>query len=71
MFLCGYGDKGRRLKYWVHLSCWISPCHGLFLLDTHFETYKPFTSLIFQFFSGWGKLKIIETVDTESMDMGA
>jgi hypothetical protein len=36
----------------------------------HFETYEPFISLIFQFFSGHGKLPITETVDTESADMG-
>jgi hypothetical protein len=37
----------------------------------HFETYEPFSSLIFPFFSGHGKLRITETVDTESEDTGA
>jgi hypothetical protein len=36
-----------------------------------FETYEPFIPLIFQFFSGCGKLRITETMDCESADMGA
>jgi hypothetical protein len=36
-----------------------------------FETYEPFISLIFQFFSGHGELWKTETVDTESVDTGA
>jgi hypothetical protein len=35
-----------------------------------FVTYELLISLIFQFFSGCGKLRINETTDTESMDMG-
>jgi hypothetical protein len=35
------------------------------------ETYEPFISLIFQFFSGRGKPWITKTADTESVDMGA
>jgi hypothetical protein len=46
----------RQVNYWACLSCWISPCYGPFSLGTHFETYEPFISLIFQFFSGCGKL---------------
>jgi hypothetical protein len=53
------------------LGCWISPCYGPFSLGVHFETYEPFISLIFKFFSGHGKLHITETADTESGDMGA
>jgi hypothetical protein len=37
-----YGSKGRGVKYWAHLGCWISPCFSPFLLGRHFETYKPF-----------------------------
>jgi hypothetical protein len=36
-----------------------------------FETYEPFISLLFKFFSGCGKPQIIENVDTESVDTGA
>ena len=62
----GYGDKGRWVKYWVSLGCWISPCYCPFSLGAHFETYEPFISLFFQFFfSGRGKPLI-----TESADMG-
>jgi hypothetical protein len=58
-----YGGKRRGVKYWVRLGCWISPCHGPFSLGTQFETYELFISLIFQFFSGRGKLRITETTD--------
>jgi hypothetical protein len=47
-----------------------SPCYGRFSLGGRSETYKPFISLIFKFFSGHGKPWITETADTES-DMGA
>jgi hypothetical protein len=53
------------------LGCWISPRYGPFSLSGRFETYEPFISLIFQFFSGRGEMRIIETADTESADMGA
>jgi hypothetical protein len=45
-------------------------CYGPFSLGRHFETYKPFISLISQFFfgGGGGKLWINETEDTESAD---
>jgi hypothetical protein len=36
-----------------------------------FETYEPFISLIFNFFSGRGKPRITETANTESVDTGA
>jgi len=50
----GTGTKGRWIKYWAHLGCWISPFYGPFSLDVHFETYEPFISLIFQiFFRPW------------------
>jgi hypothetical protein len=45
------GQK-KRVKYWAHLGYWISPCYGLFLLGTRFETHEPFISLILQFY--WG-----------------
>jgi hypothetical protein len=48
----GYGEKGRRVKYWAHLGCWISPCYGRFSRDARFETYELFISLIFQKFFG-------------------
>jgi len=37
----GYRDKGRWVKCWVHLGCWISPCYGPFSLGARFETYEP------------------------------
>jgi hypothetical protein len=52
---CGYGDKGRWVKYWVHLGCCISPRYGPFSLGARFETCEPFISLIFTFFSGCHK----------------
>jgi hypothetical protein len=42
--------KGRRVKYWARLGCWISPCYGPFSLGARFETYKTLISLILQFF---------------------
>jgi len=51
-------------KYWAHLGCWISPCYCPFSLVVRFETYEPFISLIFQVFSGHGKLQTTETTDT-------
>jgi hypothetical protein len=45
-----YGDKGRWVKYWACLGCWISPCYGPFSFGERFETYEPFISLIFKFF---------------------
>jgi hypothetical protein len=36
-----------------------------------FETHVPYISLIFNFFSGRGKPRIIETAETESVDTGA
>jgi hypothetical protein len=65
-----YRGKGRWVKYWARLGCWISPCYGLFSLGGCFETYKLFISLIFQYFLGHSELWITETVDTESTDMG-
>jgi hypothetical protein len=47
-----YGGKGRSVKYWAHLGCWISPCYGPFSLGGRFEAYKLFISLIFKFFGG-------------------
>jgi hypothetical protein len=67
---CGYGDKGRCVKYWARLGCWISPCYGLFSLGVHFETYELFISLIFNFFLYHGKLQTTETADSESVYMG-
>jgi hypothetical protein len=54
-----YGGKGRWVKYWARLGCWISPCYGPFLLGLRFETYEPFISLIFNFVSGRGKPRIL------------
>jgi hypothetical protein len=47
---CGYGNKGRWVKYWVCLGCWISPCYGPFLLGGRFETYELVISLIYIFY---------------------
>jgi hypothetical protein len=67
-----YGGKGRSVKYWARLGCWISPCYGPFSLGGRFDTYEPFISLIFQvFFSGRGEPRITETADTESVNTGA
>jgi hypothetical protein len=56
---CEYGDKGRLVKYWARLGCWISPCYGPFSLGVRFETYELFISLIFKFFSGRGKPRLL------------
>jgi hypothetical protein len=53
------------------LGCWISPCYGPYSLGACFETFKPFNSFIFNFFSGRGKQQITEAADTESEDTGA
>jgi hypothetical protein len=37
-------------QVWERLGCWVSPRYGPFSLGAHFETYKPFIRLIFQFF---------------------
>jgi hypothetical protein len=65
-----YGGKGRWVKYWAHLGCWISPFYGPFLFGACFETYKPFISLILQFFLGRSKQRITENAATESADTG-
>jgi hypothetical protein len=49
---CEYGGKGRWVKYWARLGCWISPCYRLSSLGARFETYESFISLIFKFFFG-------------------
>ena len=66
----GTGTKGRGIKYWARLGCWISPCYSPLSLDVRFETYELLISLIFQIFSARGKLHITETVDIESVDTG-
>jgi hypothetical protein len=66
-----YGDKGRWVKYWARLGCWISPCYGPFSFGGRFETYGLFVSSILQFFSGRGEPRITETADTESAGMEA
>jgi hypothetical protein len=55
------------------LSYWISPGYDPFSLGGPFETYELFIYLVFQcfFFSGRGELRVIETLDTESVDKGA
>jgi hypothetical protein len=45
-----YGGKGRWVKFWARLGCWISSCYGPFSLGARFETYEQFISLIFNFF---------------------
>jgi hypothetical protein len=46
----GCGDKGRWVKYWTGLGCWISPRYSQFSFTAPFETYELFISLDFQFF---------------------
>jgi hypothetical protein len=41
------------------LDCRISPCDGPVSLGAGFETYEPFISLIFKFFSGCGQSRIL------------
>jgi hypothetical protein len=41
-----YGVKGRWVKHWARLGCWISPCYGPFSLGGSFETCEKFISLI-------------------------
>jgi len=57
----GYGDKGRWVKYWARLGCWISPCYGPFSLGARFKIHGTFISLIFQIF-----FRPRPTTDTES-----
>jgi hypothetical protein len=47
-----YGGKGRGVKYWARLGCWISPCYGPSSLGARFEIFEPFISLIFKLFFG-------------------
>jgi hypothetical protein len=47
----------------------ISPCYSPFSLGAHFETYKLFIYLIFQFWGSRGELQITESSDTKSVDM--
>ena len=54
----GFGDKGRRVKDWARLGCYISPCYGPFSLGAGFETYETLVCLIFQILGGLGKLQI-------------
>jgi hypothetical protein len=58
-----YGGKGRRVKYWPHLGCWISPYYGPFSLGERFESYELFISLFFKNF--------FQAADSESVDTGA
>jgi hypothetical protein len=60
-----YGGKGRWVKYWACLGCWISPCYGPFSLGGLFESYQPFISLIFNFFSSRVFSRLNETADYE------
>jgi hypothetical protein len=61
----GMGTKETELRtrcIWAAGFHHVMACSHL----AHFETYKPFISLIFQFFSGHSKPQI-----TKSVDMGA
>jgi hypothetical protein len=49
----------------------ISPSYGPFSLGARFETYEPYISLVFKFFSERSKPLITENKDTESVDTGA
>jgi hypothetical protein len=62
----GYWDKGRRVKYWARLGCWISPCYDPFSLTARFETYEHFVSLIIPNFFFVPR----PTAFIESADMG-
>jgi hypothetical protein len=54
-----YRGKGRWVKFWPPLGYLVSPYYGLFSLCGRIETYEPFISLIFQFFSGRGEPRIL------------
>jgi hypothetical protein len=54
-----YGVKGRCVKYEACLGCWVSPYYGPFSLEVRFETSELFLSLIFNFFSGRSKPRIL------------
>jgi hypothetical protein len=57
-----YRGKGRWIKYWSRLGCWISPCYGPFSLGWRFENYELFIPSIFKFFFfGCGKPWLTET----------
>jgi hypothetical protein len=60
------GGKGRWVKYWARLGCWISPCCGLFSLGVLLKLYE-LNFFDFQIFYP----RITETTDTESADTGA
>jgi hypothetical protein len=47
------------MKHWARFNCWILPRYGPFLLGARFETYGPVISLIFQYFPGRGKTRIL------------
>jgi hypothetical protein len=49
-------DESSTGRVWA--AC-ISPYDGPFSIGGPFETYEPFISLIFLFFSGRGKLRIL------------
>jgi hypothetical protein len=66
-----YGGKGRWVKYWARLGCWISPCYGPFSFGARFETFEPFIYLIFKIFSGRCKPRITETAETKWAEKGA
>jgi hypothetical protein len=49
----GMGAKKDELSIGCCLGCWILQWYCPFLPGAHIETYEPFFSLIFLFFSGW------------------
>jgi hypothetical protein len=51
------GQRKMNQKYWARLGCWISPYYSPLSLGARFETYEPFISFVFKFFSGRGWMK--------------
>ena len=63
-----YGDKGRSVKYWAHLGCWIAPCYGPFSLGAFLNLRTVYFFNFPIFFLSCGQPWITETADTESAD---
>jgi prepilin signal peptidase PulO-like enzyme (type II secretory pathway) len=64
-----YGRNNCCLASSLINSLWIVVLDSVFII--FYLKLMPFISLVFQFFFGRGELRITETVDTESVDMGA
>ena len=60
----GYGNKGRWVKYWARLGCWISPVTARSRLARVLKLMNRYFFNFPIFFSGRGNPRITETADT-------